>query len=223
LDIVCNHIMPGFMGPSLLWVKENEPFIFDGISKVLLPKDYIRFKLTGSFATDASDASATLLFDVKRIEWSCHLFSQLDISQELFPKVFKSTDVTGEISPETSRATGLPRLIPVVAGGGDSPVGAVGCGAIKAGIVSSNIGTGGKIFNTLDEFTVDPKYRIHTFCHAVPGKWYLQGAILPAGLSLRWFRDNFAHLEKSVGFLCNVDPYDLLSKEAEVAEPGCGG
>jgi len=223
LDIVCNPITLGFMGPSLLWVDENEPSIFNETFKVLLPKDYVRFKLTGSFATDTSDASATLLFDVKRREWSHYLFSQLGIPPEIFVKVFESTEVTGEISAEGSESTGLPRGIPVVAGGGDSPVGAVGCGAIKAGVVSSNIGTGGQTFITLDGFKVDPEYRIHTFCHAVPGKWYLQGAILSAGLSLRWFRDNFAHLEKSVGALCNIDPYDLLSKEAELAEPGCKG
>jgi len=223
LDIVCNPIIVGFMGPSLLWVKENEPSIFNETFKALLPKDYVRFKLTDSFATDTSDASATLLFDVKRREWSHYLFSQLSIPPEIFAKVFESTQVTGEISVETSEATNLPRGIPVIAGGGDSPVGAVGCGAIKAGVVSSNIGTGGQTFVTLNEFKVDPEYRIHTFCHAVPEKWYLQGAILSAGLSLRWFKDNFAHLEKSVGALCSIDPYDLLSKEAELAEPGCKG
>jgi xylulokinase len=223
VDIVCNPVVNGFMGPSLLWVRENEPSIFNQISKVLSPKDYVRFKLTGSYATDTSDASATLLFDVKRREWSQYLLSQLGFSHELFVEVFESTEVTGKVSAEASEATGLPQGIPVVAGGGDSPVGAVGCGAIKRGVVSSNIGTGGQIFVTSEEFKVEPENRIHTFCHAVPGKWYLQGAILSAGLSLRWFRDNLAQLEKSVGAERNVDPYDLLSKEAESAEPGCRG
>jgi len=223
LDIVCNPIMSGFMGPSLLWVKDNEPSIFEKTFRVLLPKDYVRFKLTGLLATDYSDASATLLFDVKRRKWSDYLFSRLDISSELFPPVFESTDVVGEPSIEASKATGLPPGVPVVAGGGDSPVGAVGCGAIRSGVVSSNIGTGGQIFTTLDEFRVDLRHRVHTFCHAVPGKWYLQGAILSAGLSLRWFKDNIAFPEKSVGALCNIDPYDLLSKEAEPVEPGCNG
>ena len=222
-DIVCNPVMQGFMGPSLLWVSENEPSIFNQIFKVLPPKDYVRFKLTGLFATDTSDASATLLFDVRTRQWSQYLLSQLGISREIFVKVFESTEVTGKISAEASEATGLPRGIPVIAGGGDSPVGAVGCGAIKQGIVSSNIGTGGQIFVTSEEFKVEPEHRIHTFCHAVPGKWYLQGAILSAGLSLRWFRDNFAQLEKSVEALCDIDSYDLLSKEAELAEPGCKG
>jgi len=223
LEIVCNPVMSGFMGPSLLWVSENEPSIFNQISKVLSPKDYVRFKLTGSYATDTSDASATLLFDVRKREWSQNLLSQLGFSQEMFAEVFESTEVTGKISAEASEATGLPRGIPVVAGGGDSPVGAVGCGAIKRGIVSSNIGTGGQIFVTSEEFKVEPENRIHTFCHAVPGKWCLQGAILSAGLSLRWFRDNLGQLEKSEGAERNVDPYDLLSKEAESAEPGCRG
>ena len=119
--------------------------------------------------------------------------------------------------------TGLPKGIPVIAGGGDSSVGAVGCGAIKEGIVSSNIGTGGQVFATLDEPKVDPKCRIHTFCHAVPGRWHLQGAILAAGLCLRWFKENLGQLEQISGNLYNTDPYDLLSKEAELAEPGCRG
>lgn len=223
LEITSNPLMPGFMGPTLLWIKENEPHIFNRIFKVLLPKDYIKFKLTGSLSTDFSDASATLLFDVKKREWSEYLISCLDLPREIFPDVLESTDIAGDISTESSKETELKKGTPVVSGGGDSPVGALGCGVIREGIVSSNIGTGGQIFTTLEEFKADPKHRVHTFCHVVPGKWCLQGAILSAGLSLRWFRDNFAHLEKIVGSLCNIDPYEILSKEAELAEPGCNG
>jgi xylulokinase len=220
---LCNPIMPGFMAASLLWTKDNEPSIFRKAFKVLLPKDYVRFKLTGSFVTDVSDASSTLLFDIKRRKWASHILSTLGFSSELFPEVFESVDVAGEVSAEASNETGLPKGLPVIAGGGDSPVGAVGCGAINEGIVSSNIGTGGQIFATLDRPKVDPQSRIHTFCHAVPGKWHLQGAILAAGLSLRWFKENFGQMEQTLGNLCNTDPYDLLSKEAELAEPGCKG
>jgi len=220
LDIICNPAMPGFMGPTLLWVKENEPRIFRETRKVLLPKDYVRLQLTGSLGTDISDASATLLFDVRRRGWSSCLSSQLGFPDDLFPEIFDSVDVAGELA---TGALGLPRGIPVVAGGGDSVVGAVGCGVIREGVVSSNIGTGGQVFVTLDNFRVDRQHRVHTFCHAVPGKWCLQGAILSAGLSLRWFRDSMGDAEKSEANEGNIDPYDLLSKEAESAEPGCNG
>jgi xylulokinase len=223
LNIVCNPIMPGFMGPTLLWIRENEGRIFNSIFKVLLPKDYIRLKLTGIIATDFSDASATLLFDVRERMWSDEIISILNLPREAFPEAFESTSIIGNVSKEASEETGLHAGTPVVAGAGDSQAGAVGCGVIKAGIASSNIGTGGQIFTTLDELMVDTKNRVHTFCHAVPNKWCLQGAILSAGLSLRWFRDSFAHMEKIVGAFSDIDPYDLLSKEAETVEPGCNG
>lgn len=223
LNTVCNPVMPGFMGPTLLWIKENENKIFNNIFRVLLPKDYIMHKLTGMTATDFSDASATLLFDVKRRMWSDEIVSALNLPIEALPEVFESTSVIGGISKKASEETGLHAGTPVAAGAGDSQAGAIGCGVIKAGVASSNIGTGGQIFTALDELIVDPKNRVHTFCHAVPNKWCLQGAILSAGLSLRWFRDNFAHMEKVVGLSSNIDPYDLLSKEAEKAEPGCSG
>jgi len=221
LETTCNLVMPGFMAPSLLWVKQNEPLVFERLSRALLPKDYVRFKLTGSLATDVSDASATLLFDVKRREWSAEIISDLGFQPEFFPEIYESTDITGEVSREASEETSLPVGAEVVGGGGDSPVGAVGCGVIKPGTVSSNIGSAGQVFAVLDEMKVDPGFRIHTFCHAVPGKWYIQGAILSAGLSLNWLMESLG-IE---GSLRNgdADPYELLSKEAESAEPGCRG
>ncbi|MEM2788375.1 MAG: xylulokinase [Candidatus Bathyarchaeia archaeon] len=223
LNMVSNLIMPGFMGPTLLWVKRNEPQTFNRIFRVLLPKDYVKFRLTGSLNTDYSDASATLLFNVRRREWADTAISELNFPREVFPEVLESAKIAGEVTPEASKETGLSAGTPVVAGGGDSQVGAIGCGVIEPGIISSNIGTGGQIFATIDEFKFDPKYRIHTFCHAVPGKWCLQGAILSAGLSLRWFKENFAHIEDAAGSLCKIDPYELLSKEAELSEPGSNG
>ncbi|MEM1606647.1 MAG: xylulokinase [Candidatus Bathyarchaeia archaeon] len=223
LKIVSNLIMPGFTGPTLLWIKKNEPQIFNKIFKVLLPKDYVRFRLTGSLNTDFSDASATLLFDVGRRMWSDHIISSLDFPRDIFPEVLESMQIAGEVTADASRETGLSAGTPVVAGGGDSQVGAMGCGVIEPGLISSNIGTGGQVFAAINEFKFDPKYRVHTFCHVVPGKWCLQGAILSAGLSLKWFRDNFAQAESVVGSLCNINPYELLSREAELSEPGCNG
>ena len=223
INILGNPIMPGFMGPTLLWLKENEPSNFNAINKIMLPKDYVRFRLTGEIVTDFSDASATALFDIKKRKWSNEVVSILGISEDMLPRILESTSVGGFISREVAVETGLPEDIPVVVGGGDSQVGAIGAGVIKEGTVSSNIGTGGQIFTTIDRCVIDPKLRIHTFCHVIPGKWCLQGAILSAGLSLRWFRDNFAFLENIVSELCNINTYDLLSKEAEKAEPGCNG
>ncbi|MEM3173758.1 MAG: xylulokinase [Candidatus Bathyarchaeia archaeon] len=223
LDIVSNLIMPGFTGPTLLWIKKNETHIFNRAFKVLLPKDYVRFRLTGSLNTDFSDASATLLFDVREREWSEYIISNLNFPRDIFPDVLESIQIAGEVTADASEETGLSAGTPVVAGGGDSQVGAMGCGVIEPGLISSNIGTGGQVFAAINEFKFDPKYRVHTFCHVVPEKWCLQGAILSAGLSLRWFRDNFAQPESVVGSLCNIDPYELLSREAELSEPGCNG
>ena len=150
--LVCNPIMPGFMAPSMLWVRQNEPRIYAKVHKAMLPKDYVRMKLTGEIATDVSDASATLLFDVKKRKWSARLLSELGILSELLPDAFESPSVVGEISGEASRETGLKKGTPVIAGAGDSEAGAVGCGVIEPGVISSNIGTGGQVFSALDGF-----------------------------------------------------------------------
>ncbi len=221
---ICNPIMPGFTGPTLLWLMENEKSRVNMTRWILLPKDYVRLKLTGIVATDVSDASATLLFDVKRRRWATDLISELGIPSYFLPEVYDSDSIVGEITSEASEETGLPKGVPVIAGGGDSQVGAIGCGVIKEGIVSSNIGTGGQIFTTVDSPKVDPELRVHTFCHAVPKKWCLQGAILSAGLSLKWFHDHIALFERNlINISSFIDSYDLLSLEAEEAEPGCKG
>lgn len=221
LDVTCNRAMPGFMASSLLWIKENEPAVFEKASTILLPKDYIRFKLTGSLATDVSDASATLLFDVKKRRWSDYVISRLGFPLELFPEIYQSVEVVSEVSREASKETTMPRGIKVIAGGGDSPVGAIGCGAIKPEIVTSNIGTAGQIFATLNEIKFDTSFRIHTFCHAAPKKWYLQGAILSAGLSLRWLIESL--ISENASEIEDADLYETILKEAESVEPGCEG
>jgi len=223
IDILGNPIMPGFMGPTLLWLKENEAESFRKIYKVSLPKDYIGYKLTGEITTDFSDASATLLFDNRRRKWSEHILTELNIEADILPDVYESVDIRGEITWRASEETGLPKDIPVITGGGDSPVGAIGAGVIDNKVLSSNIGTGGQILLLTDECKIDRKLRVHSFIHVVPGKWYLQGATLSAGLSLRWFRNEFGHLERTLADLLNVDPYDLIVKEAEKVEPGSKG
>jgi xylulokinase len=220
--VVCNPAVPGFMAPTLLWMKKHEPKAFERTHKVLSPKDYVRLRLTGKIATDVTDGSATLLFDVPKRRWSDEMLKLLEIRSDLLPEdVYESQNVTGEVTPAAAEETGLSQGIPVVGGGGDQEMQAVGNGIVEPGTASSTIGTGGVLFSATDQIKVDPRLRIHTFCHAVPRRWHVQGAILSGGLSLRWFRDNLGMLERTVGDLCGIDPYGLLDLEASRVKPGC--
>lgn len=223
IQLTCNPAFTGFTAPKILWVRENEPDIYERSNKILLPKDYVRFKLTGDYATDVSDASGTSLLDVKNRRWSGEVLGELGIREDLLPKVYESPEITGEISREASASTGLKIGTPVVGGAGDNAAGAVGSGAIEEGIVWASIGTSGVVFASSDEPKIDPRGRVHTFCHAVPKKWHLMGVMLSAGGSLRWFRDNLGGLEIQAGKLSGEDPYVLLDAEASKAEPGCKG
>ncbi len=223
IQLTCNPAFTGFTAPKILWVRENEPRIYEKAVKVLLPKDYIRFMLTGIFATDVADASGTLLLDVKKRKWSEEVLDALEIPRDILPQVFESPEITGETSEETSRATGLKRGTPVVAGAGDQAAGAVGNGVVQRGILSATIGTSGVVFAFSDEVRMDPEGRVHTFCHAVPQKWHVMGVMLSAGGSLKWFRDTLGTLEVWMGELTGTDPYVFLDSEAARAKPGCEG
>lgn len=190
-EITCNPVLTGFQAPKIIWMRNNEPELYKRISRVLLPKDYIRFNLTGEFATDVSDASGTALFDVKQRRWSDEILDKLGISKTLLPCCFESPEITGYITREASQTTGLAEHTPVVAGAGDQAAGGVGSGIVQEGLVSVSLGTSGVIFNHSDKVFVDPKGRLHTFCHAVPGKWHQMGVMLSAGGSFRWLRDTF--------------------------------
>lgn len=223
IELTCNPALTGFTAPKVLWVRDNEPRVYEKIRKILLPKDYIRFRLTDTFATEVSDASGTLFFDVKNRTWSKEVLELLHISFDVLPEVFESYEVSGEVSAKVAEETGLRPGTPVVGGGGDQAAGAVGNGIVKTGIISSTIGTSGVVFAFTDEVKIDPLGRIHTFCHAVPGKWHVMGVTQGAGLSYRWFRDNFGHMEKAIGELSGVDPYEILGTEAAKAQPGSEG
>lgn len=223
IDLTCNPALTGFTAPKVLWVRDNEPRIFDAIRKILLPKDYIRFKLTGEFASEVSDASGTLFFDVKGRKWSDEVLSELGIARELLPEVFESPVVSGKVTAKVAEETGLAEGTPVVGGGGDQAAGAVGNGIVESGVISSTIGTSGVVFAFSSGVKIDPKGRVHTFCHAVPGRWHVMGVTQGAGLSYRWFRDNFASAEREIGEATGIDPYDLLGREAERVAPGCEG
>lgn len=223
VEITANPALTGFTASKILWVRNNEPQNYEKVYKILLPKDYIRFKLTGEFATDVSDASGMQLLDVKNRCWSDEVLEKLEIDKGLLGKVYESPEVTGKVSRQASELTGLCEGTLVVAGGGDQAAGAVGNGIVKTGVISSTIGSSGVVFAHLDEFKIDPQGRVHTFCHAVPGKWHVMGVTQGAGLSLKWFRDNFAHIEKAAFEFIDKDPYILMDQEAELANPGADG
>jgi xylulokinase len=191
IELVSNPAVTGFTFPKILWLRENEPENFEKVRAVLLPKDYIRLKLSGDKASDVADSSGTLLFDVQNRRWSGEMMSAFGLDQSLFPKVYESTEVTGKISAAGARETGLREGTSVVAGAGDNAAGAIGMGIVKAGTVSATIGTSGVIFAVTDRPQIDLKGRIHTLCHAIPGRWHNTGVTLAAGLSFKWFRENF--------------------------------
>jgi len=223
IELVSNPALTGFTAPKILWVRKNEPEIYEKTKKILLPKDYVRFRLTGEFATEVSDASGTLLLDVRRREWSVPVLDALDIDQALLPECYESPVVSGRVSELAAGETGLAAGTPVVGGGGDQAAGAVGNGIVTTGVISATLGTSGVVFAFSDELKTDPEGRAHTFCHAVPGKWHTMGVILAAGGSFQWFRNMLGQAEMEEAGKRSVDPYEILTEEAARAEPGCEG
>ena len=213
LRSIANPVLTGFTLPKLLWVRDNEPKQFEAIRRILLPKDYLRFKLTGEFATDVSDASGTALFDVVNRQWSGEMVSSLGLDGGILPKAYESSQVTGQISAEAAAATGLAAGTPVIAGAGDQAAGAIGTGIMEAGAVSCTLGTSGVVFAYLEKPAYDPAGRVHTFCHAVPGAWHLMGVTQGAGLSLQWFRNRFAPDAE----------YDEMTADATLSPAGAHG
>ncbi|MHC4253151.1 MAG: xylulokinase, partial [Planctomycetota bacterium] len=190
---------------------------------VLLPKDYVRFRLTGEYATEVSDASGMLLLDVKKRAWSDELLAKLDIDKALLAKVYESPEVTGKLTSETAELLGLTTDCVVVGGAGDQAAGGVGNGIVKKGVVSATMGTSGVVFAHADEVQVDPEGRVHTFCHAVPGKWHVMGVVLSAGGSFQWFRNKLGAAEVAAAKEKGVDPYEILVEEASQVAAGCEG
>ncbi len=223
IDLVSNPALTGFTAGKLIWVRDNEPEIYEKIYKILLPKDFIRFRLTGEFATEVSDASGTLFLDVKNRKWSDELLGELDIDKDILPECFESSVVSGKVNAEASSETGLKEGTPVVGGGGDQAAQAVGTGIVREGIISSTVGTSGVVFATSDEHHLDPGHTLHTFCHAVKGKWHLMGVMLSAGGSLRWLRDTLFNDLKAEAEKQGVDPYILMEKKAGKIPVGSEG
>ena len=213
LAFTANPVLTGFTLPKLLWVRDNEPAHFERIRKIVLPKDYIRFRLTGEYATDAADASGTALFDVARRQWSAEMAGRVGIAPSILPVALESTSVSGRVSRSAAGTTGLAEGTPVVAGAGDQAASAVGNGIVEAGIVSCTIGTSGVVFAHMESPQYDARGRVHTFCHAVEHAWHVMGVTQGAGLSLQWFRNNLA---PGTG-------YDALTAEATTATAGSQG
>ncbi|MGC8861464.1 MAG: xylulokinase [Armatimonadota bacterium] len=223
IELISNPVLTGFTAGKIVWLRNNEPDVYAQVKKVLLPKDYIRFRLTGEYATEVSDASGTALFNVKKRDWAYEMLDAIGIPAEWMPKAYESPEVTGKVTSEAAALTGLKEGTPVVGGGGDQAAGAVGNGVVEPGIISSTVGTSGVVFAFADKPVVDPGLRVHTFCHAVPGKWHVMGVMLSAGGSLRWYRDTFASAESCVARAMGRDPYDVMIDEAARAPAGCEG
>ncbi len=221
IQLTCNPALPNFTLTKFLWVRENEPQNWKRVRSVMLPKDYVRFRLTGERATDMADASGTLLLDVANRRWSGEVMQAAGIEASLLPQLFESPEICGKVSATGAVATGLHFGTPVVAGAGDQAAGAVGMGIVTAGAVSATIGTSGVVFAATDRPSLDPRGRLHTFCHAVPGRWHVMGVTQAAGLSLRWFRDTFG--AGATGVNDSRDPYERLTAEAAAVPPGSDG
>ena len=213
IQITGNVALTGFTAPKILWVKENEPDVFAKARHVLLPKDYIRYKLTVEYAMDKADGAGTVLFDLKARDWSDKVLSALDIPRLWMPKTFEGPEFTGYVTREAASLTGLKAGTPVAAGGGDQAAQAVGVGAVEPGIVGLTVGTSGVVFATTPSALIEPEGRLHAFCHAVPGMWHFMGVMLSAAGSLQWYRDTIAP---------NISFDDLL-KEAESIPAGSEG
>jgi xylulokinase len=219
IQLTCNPALPNFTLTKFLWVRENEPENWKRVRSVMLPKDYVRFRLTGERAIDVADASGTLMLDVANRRWSPEVLQAAEIDASLLPAVFESQDVCGKVSATGALATGLAAGTPAVAGAGDQAAGATGMGIVTPGAVSATIGTSGVVFAATDRPALDPRGRLHTFCHAIPDRWHVMGVTQAAGLSLRWFRDRFGSSSSPSG----GDPYEKLTAEAAGVPPGSDG
>jgi len=220
IDMVANPALTGFTAPKLLWLRNHEPRNYDALKHLLLPKDDVRRRLTGDFATDASDASGMLLLDVKNRRWSKELLSKLEIDSSILANVYESEEVTGTLLPEIAEELGLSTACKVVGGAGDCAAGAVGNGVVKQGILTVSLGTSGVVFCHSDQPQYDKLGRLHTFCHAVHGKWHMMGVTLSAAGSLQWLVQQLCtELLAKRG----VDPYAVINSEALGVPPGSEG
>jgi xylulokinase len=213
VQITGNNALTGFTAPKIMWVQQNEPEVYARARHILLPKDYVRFRLTNQYAMDKADGSGTLLFNLQQRSWSTEVLEALEIPMDWLPPTYEGPQVTGYVSAEAAALTGLREGTPVIAGGGDQAAQAVGVGAVEPGIVALTLGTSGVVFATTQAAHVEPQGRLHAFCHAVPGTWHFMGVMLSAAGSLQWYRDTLAPHES----------FDELLAPATGVPAGCEG
>lgn len=223
IQLVANPALTGFTAPKVLWLRNHEPRHFEKTRKILLPKDDVRRRMTGEYATDVSDASGMLLLDVANRCWSKPLLSALELDIDLFGTCYESEEVTGKLTREAAKTLGLTTDCAVVGGAGDCAAGAVGNGIVSRGVLSTSIGTSGIMFVHSDTVKIDPAGRLHTFCHAVRGKWHMMGVSLSGGGCLQWFRNRLCEAEIALSKRNKRDPYDTLTEEASKIAPGSEG
>jgi xylulokinase len=223
LELIANPVLPGFTAPKLLWVKENEPEVYSRATAFLLPKDYVRYRLTGVLATDVADASGTALFDVGRRCWSDAMAELVGVPKSWLPECTESVVVSGAVTAQAASLTGLAAGTPVVGGASDQAAQGVGSGVVSPGLVSVTSGTSGVVFAHAEHYAAEAQGRLHVFCHAVPDAWHVMGVMLSAGGALRWYRDTLGDVEKNEATLRGVDPYEILTEEAAMAPAGCEG
>jgi xylulokinase len=220
VELTSNPALTNFTLTKLMWVRTHEPEIWKRFRRFLLPKDYVRLQLTGVRAIDVAEASGTLLLDVEHRCWSREMLAATGLEASILPQLFESPDIVGTITARAAAETGLKAGTPVVAGAGDQAAGAVGMGIVQAGDVSATIGTSGVVFAATSQPFIDPRGRLHTFCHAIPNRWHVMGVTQAAGLSFRWFRDTFGVAARDAVL---ADPYDDLTREAAAIPPGSDG
>jgi xylulokinase len=213
VQITGNDALTGFTAPKILWLEKHEPDVYRRIRHILLPKDYIRYQLTGTLAMDKADGSGTMLFDLRKRTWSAEIAEALDISADWLPQTFEGPETTSKVNEEAAASTGLRRGTPVVAGGGDQSAQAVGVGVTRPGTMAATLGTSGVVFAATETPLIEPEGRLHAFCHAVPGRWHLMGVMLSAAGSFQWYRDKLAR-DKS---------FEQLVNEASQAPAGSEG
>lgn len=223
IQITGNPALTGFTLSKLLWVRNNEPENYSKINKILLPKDYIRFKLTGIFATEVSDASGMQMLDINKRDWSEELLNDLEIDKSILADVYESIVVSGHVTEEAAKLTCLQKGTGVVGGAGDQAAGAIGNGIVKEGVISTVIGSSGVVFASTDTPKFDKLGRVHTLCHAVPGKWHVMGVTQGAGLSFKWFKETFCNKEVEDCKTNGNNIYDVLTDKASKSEPGSNG
>ncbi len=223
ISLVGNPAMTSYTLTKLLWVRENEPKIYDRIRHMLLPKDYIRLRLTGEYVGEVADMSGTLMLDQKKRDWSKPILSKFEIDRDILPPVLESHEVTGTVTAEVARKLGIAKGTPVVGGGGDQQSGAIGNGIVRAGLASATMGTSGVVFVHSREYRTDPEGRINTYCASVKGEYCMFGCMLSTGGSFQWYRNVLGQAEIARARKQKVDPYELLTEQAEQAPAGCEG